>query len=158
VDTPSPEFARTLAVNLSSQFYVAKYVTPMMLEAGSGAIVNTTSTQALQCQERVLAYAASKGAVLSMTKSMALDLAPRGIRVNAIAPGSIDTPMLREAAQRFSPEDPAGQVARWGRAHPLGRVGTPAEVAKLVAFLLLDATFMTGAIVTIDGGLTARLM
>ncbi len=158
LDTDGEEFSRTLRVNLFSQFFVAKHVVPMMIAAGSGAVVNTTSAQAFQCQERVLAYAASKGAVLTMTKSMALDLAPHGIRVNAIAPGSIDTPMLRWAADQFSPQDPDAAVAAWGKLHPLGRVGTPEEVAALVVFLLTEATFMTGAIVPIDGGLTTRLM
>lgn len=158
LDTSSDLFARTLAVNLHSQFYVVRQVAPMMIAAGSGAVVNTTSAQAFQCQDRVLAYAASKGAVVSLTKSMALDLAPFGIRVNAIAPGSVDTPMLRAAARLFEPDDPDQAVAAWGAKHPLGRVGTPEEVARLVRFLLTEATFMTGAIVAVDGGLTTRLM
>ena len=158
LDTTSEEFERTLMVNLFSHFYVAKHIVPMMIDAGAGAIVNTASVQALQCQERVLAYSASKGAVLTMTKSMALDLAPYNIRVNAIAPGSIDTPMLRSSARLFQPEDPEAAIKEWGAKHPLGRVGTPDEVATLVAFLLTEATFMTGSIVCIDGGLTTRLM
>lgn len=158
IDTASPAFEHTLRVNVFGHYYTAKYVVPFMETNGTGAVVNTTSAQALQCQDRVLAYAASKGAILSMTKSMALDLASKGIRVNAIAPGSVDTPMLRKAAQFLAPDDPEQAVADWGALHPLGRVGHATEVARLVGFLLLEATFMTGAIVSVDGCLTARLM
>jgi len=159
LDTTTEAFERTIRVNLFGHYHTAKHVVPLMLEGEEGAsVVNTTSAQAFQCQEGVLAYAASKGAILTMTKSMALDLAPYGIRVNAIAPGSVDTPMLRHAAALFSPEDPEQIIAQWGAQHPLGRVGTSDEVARLVWFLLADATFMTGAIVNVDGGLTVRLM
>ncbi len=158
LDTTSEAFIETLQVNLFGHYYTAKHLVPLMLAGGGGAIVNTTSAQAMQCQEQVLAYATSKGAILTMTKSMALDLAPRGIRVNAIAPGSIDTPMLRKAARRFAPEDPERMISQWGVQHPVGRVGTAEEVANLVWFLLSEATFMTGTVVSIDGGLTSRLM
>ncbi len=158
IDTTSEAFSETIHVNLFGHYYTAKHIVPLILEAGGGAIVNTTSAQALQCQENVLAYAASKGAILTMTKSMALDLASHGIRVNAIAPGSIDTPMLRKAAELFSPDNPGSVLSAWGAQHPLGRVGTAEEVARLVWFLLSEATFMTGTIVSIDGGLTSRLM
>jgi len=158
LDTSAESFERTIRVNLFGHYHTVKHVVPLILEGGGGSVVNTTSAQAFQCQEGVLAYAASKGAILTMTKSMALDLAPHGIRVNAIAPGSVDTPMLRQAARLFSPDDPEKILAEWGARHPLGRVGTADEVARLVWFLLVDATFMTGAIVNVDGGLTVQLM
>ena len=156
-DTPAELWKKTLAVNLDGQFYTAKHCMLSMRARGGGAVVNTASVQAVQCQANVAAYTASKGAILALTRSMAVDGAPFGIRVNAICPGSVDTPMLRYAAGLASPDDPAGAIAQWGKSHLLGRVGTAAEVAELVAFLLMKATFMTGAAVTIDGGLTVKL-
>ena len=93
-----------------------------------------------------------------MTRTMALDHADEGVRVNAVSPGSIDTPMLRESAQLFNPDAVEETVASWGALHPLGRVGQPREVARVVLFLSSDdASFMTGANVVVDGGLTIGL-
>lgn len=157
-DTPTEVWRKTLAVNVDSQYFFAKYSVPAMRRRGGGAIVNTASVQGLQSQANVAAYATSKAAILGLTRSMAVDCAPYGIRVNAICPGSIDTPLLREAAQLMAPDDPEGAIHAWGQHHVLGRVGTPEEVAHTVLFLLREATFITGATIVVDGGLTVKLM
>jgi NAD(P)-dependent dehydrogenase (short-subunit alcohol dehydrogenase family) len=109
-------------------------------------------------QKTVAAYAASKGGIVSFTKTVALDHAADGIRCNCIAPGSIHTPMLDDAARTFSPADPAQALTEWGHLHPIGRVGRPEEVAKTVLFLASeDASFITGACLSVDGGLLASL-
>jgi NAD(P)-dependent dehydrogenase (short-subunit alcohol dehydrogenase family) len=147
-----------LGVNLRGQFMTCKYAIPEMVKRGRGAIINTASVQAFATQRTVAAYAASKAGVVALTKTLALDHAPQNIRVNCICPGSIDTPMLRNAAQTFVPENPEGAILEWGAIHPIGRVGTPQDVAELVAFLASDAAgFITGAPFLIDGGLLAGL-
>jgi NAD(P)-dependent dehydrogenase (short-subunit alcohol dehydrogenase family) len=159
VDTPEDEWDRVLAVNLKGMYLAARFVVPQMRELGGGAIVNVASVQAFGAQRSVAAYAASKGGVVALTRAMAVDHAAEGVRVNAVCPGSVDTPMLRSAADRWRGSRTADEmVAEWGRAHPLGRVATPEEVAELIAFLASDrARFITGSEHRIDGGLTAGL-
>ena len=109
-------------------------------------------------RQLVAAYAASKGAIVSFTMTVALDHAAENIRCNCIAPGSIQTPMLEMAANLFSAHDPPQAIRDRGRMHPLGRVGTPEEVAKLVLFLASDdAAFCTGGCYRIDGGLLSAI-
>ena len=156
-DLPEEDWDRIIAVNLKSHFLMAKYCIPEMKKRGGGVIINNASVQGLQSQKQVPAYAASKGGVLSLTRSLALDYAEQNIRVVAICPGSIDTPMLRDSAAFFSPQDPEGAVQQWGKKHPLGRIGTPADVANLVLFLASEkASFITGEWVCVDGGLMAK--
>lgn len=158
VDTDEDTWDRTLSVNLKGIYLAAKYCVPEMITGGGGAIVNVASVQGLMSQPNVAAYAASKGAVIAMTRTMALDHAKDNIRVNSLCPGSIDTPLLRFAADMISPEDPAGAIMEWGKLHPLGRVGQPSEMAEVVLFLVSEAaSFMTGAAVVADGGLTIGL-
>ncbi len=159
VDTPEEEWDRVLAVNLKGMFLAAKYAIPSMRRRGGGSIVNVSSVQAYATQEAVVAYAASKGGVVSLTTAMAVDHAREGIRVNVVCPGSVDTPMLRASARRFSAAGGEDDLLRtWGASHPLGRVGQPAEIGELIAFLASDAaSFVTGASFTIDGGLTAQV-
>jgi len=159
VDTPEEEWDRVMAVNLKGMYQAARFVVPQMRELGGGAIVNVASVQAFGAQRAVAAYAASKGGVVALTRAMAVDHAAEGVRVNAVCPGSVDTPMLRSAADRWRGARTADDlVAEWGRAHPLGRVATAGEVAELIAFLASDrARFITGAEHRIDGGLTAGL-
>ncbi len=158
VDTDEEVWDRTLAVNLKGIYLAAKYCIPQMIKGGGGAIVNVASVQGLMSQPNVAAYAASKGAIIAMTRTMALDHAKDNVRVNSLCPGSIDTPLLRFAADTFNPEDPEGAIADWGKLHALGRVGRPSEMADVALFLVSDAaSFMTGATVVADGGLTIGL-
>lgn len=144
--------------NLKGTFLACKYAIPRMRQRGGGAIVNTASVQAFASQKTVPAYAASKGGVVSLTTTIALDHAADNIRCNCIAPGTIRTPMVDQAADTFGPDDHEGTIAAWGRLHPLGRVGTPEEVANLVLFLASDeAAFCTGGAYRVDGGLLSPL-
>jgi NAD(P)-dependent dehydrogenase (short-subunit alcohol dehydrogenase family) len=148
-----------MQVNVGGIYLFAHFGVPEMRKRGGGAIVNLASVQGRACQRRVAAYVASKGAIHSLTRAMALDFAPDNIRVNSISPGSVATPILELAARTFSPDEPVAEVfKRFGAAHPLGRVGTPEEVAEMAAFLASDkASFCTGADYLIDGGLLAGI-
>ncbi len=154
-ETPEEVWDRILNVNLKSHFLMSKYAIPEMRKRGGGVIINTASVQGLQSQKRVPAYAASKGGVLSLTRQMALDYAEEGIRVLAVCPGAIDTPMLRAAAA-LEQGDSDETVRQWGRTHPLGRIGKPEDIANVMLFLASDkASFMTGEYVCVDGGYMA---
>ena len=142
--------------NLKGQFLMAKHAIGEIRARGGGAIVNMASVQALASQRRVASYAASKGGVVSLTKSLALDHAPDRIRVNCVLPGSVRTPMLRHAAE-LEEGDPEQIIQTWGRIHPRGTVIEPEEIAAVVLFLLSDdSSAMTGAAVVADAGLTAQ--
>ena len=157
VESTSPEtWDEVMAVNLRSMFLMAKHAVPLMRENGGGAIVNISSAQALASQRNVVAYTASKGAIVAMTRAMAVDHAPEGIRVNSICPGSVDTPLLREAARRVAPDDPERVLAEWGSTFPIGRVARPSEIADVALFLVSPySSFVTGADLRADGGLLA---
>jgi NAD(P)-dependent dehydrogenase (short-subunit alcohol dehydrogenase family) len=144
--------------NLKGTFLTAKYAIPAMRARGGGAIVNTASAQAFASQPAVAAYSASKGAVVAMTRTLALDHAGDGIRVNCVCPGSVVTPMLRYGAEHLDDRDPEETMQDWGLQHPIGRLIQPDDVAALVAFLASDeAAAITGAPYLVDGGLLARL-
>lgn len=147
-----------IGINLKGSFLTCKYAIPEMRKRGGGSIVNTASVQAFASQKTVAAYSASKGGVFSFTTTVALDHAHENIRCNCIAPGSIRTPMLEDAADTFGGDDPEGAITEWGRLHPLGRVGRPDEVASLVLFLASDdSSFCTGGCYRVDGGLLSTL-
>lgn len=141
--------------NLTSVWRFMRCVVPHMRRAGKGSIVNMSSVQSLKGFHGWAAYAAAKGGINALTQQTALELAPAGIRVNAVAPGTIMTPLnekvFREAA------DPDDLIRRWNDAHPLGRFGEAEEVAEAVLFLASDrASFITGDIVRVDGGLVVK--
>lgn len=158
VNTDDDTWERTIGVNLKGPYLVSKYCIPEMEKRGGGAIVNIASIQGLQSQPNVAAYAASKGGLLAMTRTMAQDHAPR-IRVNAVCPGAIDTPMLRWGAEQFSGGLPYEEAVRqWTQDDPIPRAGKAEEVAKTVLFLLSDdSSFTTGAHFVVDGGHMAVL-
>lgn len=159
VDTSEKVWDDVLDVNLKGIFLASKYAIPEMKKRGGGAIVLISSVQAYASQTGVAAYTASKGAINALTRAMALDHAADNITVNAVCPASIDTPMLRWAADLWKGEGTADEtLAAWGKGHPIGRVGKPSEVAELVAFLASDkARFITGADMKIDGGVLSKL-
>ena len=153
-ELPDEMWDSILTVNLKSHFWMAKRCIPQMLARGGGVIVNTASVQGLQSQKGVSAYAASKGGVLSLTRQLALEYATQNIRVLAVAPGTFDTPLLRQVAKGIA--DPT-YMKRLTDAYPMKRFGKPEELARVVAFLASPAaSFMTGECVTVDGGIMAQ--
>lgn len=159
LETEPEIWNRCMAVNVGGTYLMSRAVIPEMQKRGSGSIVNLASVQGFACQRGVSAYATSKGAILSLTRSLALDFARDKIRVNSICPGAIETPMLASSADHFGTGIPHEIVfARFGAAHPLGRIGAPEEIAELAAFLASDrASFCTGSAFTADGGLLAGI-
>jgi NAD(P)-dependent dehydrogenase (short-subunit alcohol dehydrogenase family) len=157
VETTSVEtWDEVLNINLRGMFLTAKHALPLMRVNGGGSIVNVSSAQAIASQQNVVAYTASKGAIVAMTRAMAVDYAPENIRVNSVCPGSVDTPMLRASASSIDAVDPDRVIAEWGRGHPLGRVGQAREIADTILFLASDlSSFVTGADLRVDGGVLA---
>lgn len=145
----------TISTNLTSVWRGMRVCVPAMRAQGGGAVVNISSVQALRGFKGWAAYAASKGGINALTQQAAVDLAPAKIRVNAVAPGTIMTPLNEKVFATVA--DPQALIETWNRAHPLGRFGQPEEVAELVLFLASDrASFITGEIVRVDGGLVVR--
>ena len=141
--------------NLTSVWRFMKCVVPHMRKQGRGAIVNMSSVQSLKGFHGWPAYAAAKGGVNALTQQTALELAPFGIRVNAVAPDTIMTPLNEKVFREAS--DPEELISRWNAAHPIGRFGEAREVAEAVLFLVSDrASFITGDILRVDGGLVIK--
>jgi NAD(P)-dependent dehydrogenase (short-subunit alcohol dehydrogenase family) len=158
-DTDEATWDEVFDINVKGMYLTAHFAIPEMKKRGGGAIVNVSSVQAFASQKSVAAYTASKGAINALTRAMALDHAADNIRVVTVCPGSVDTPMLRYAADIWKGDQTSDQmVASWGAMHPLGRVGTPEDVAELIAFLASDrASFITGGEYKIDGGLLSAI-
>ena len=154
-ETAEDAWDRQIAVNLQSVYLVSHHVVPVMLEQGAGAIVNNASVAALVGDLKSAAYCASKGGVGMLTKAMALDYAQRGIRVNAICCGEIDTPLFVKESYQIG-MTPDSYRAILNEAHPIGRIGLPSEAAAAVAYLASDdASFLTGVLLPVDGGYSA---
>lgn len=150
VDLDDQEFDATLSLNLRTAFVFSRAVARLMLESGGGRIVNIASIVAERALPGLAAYSIAKAGVLALTRTMAVELAPANVFVNAVAPGHIVT----ATAMRVVPE-----AVRAGRdaVIPTGKQGTPEDIARSVVFLLADATWLTGAVLTVDGGHTAAL-
>lgn len=150
-DTPLEVWEDVFAVNARGTFLTCKHAIPDMIARGGGAIVNVASVAALVGLKNRAAYCASKGAVVALTRALAVDHVGDGIRVNAVCPGTVDSPWVRRLV------DEAGESLDALRARqPLGRLGTPDEIAEAIVYLASDrAAFVTGSVFTIDGGLTA---
>jgi dihydroanticapsin dehydrogenase len=155
VDTTDEEWDRVMAVNVRSAFLHSRAVLPVMVEQGSGAIVSTASISGLIGLPGQAAYCASKGALVQLTRQLAVEYGPLGIRVNAVAPGAIETPFLRSFVD--AQPDPAALEQMIAANHPLGRWASAQEVAEAIVFLASDAAaFVTGTIFPVDGGFTAQ--
>lgn len=151
------DWDRVVDVNLKGTFSMCRHAIPA-LEAARGCIVNVSSDAGLWGNKEAAIYCASKGGVTVLTKALAVELAPRGVRVNAVCPGDVDSPMLRYQAEAFGGGDPDGYFADLLKAYPQrpARFIRPDEIAELIAFLVSDrATPITGAAISIDFGLTA---
>lgn len=154
LDCSEEEWDEQIDVNLKGTFLMSKFALPHMIRQGSGVIINNSSGWGIAGGDAAVAYCASKGGVVLLTKAMAIDHGRQGIRVNCICPGDVDTPML--------PEDARMRGQKWEdylagcKNRPMGRIGTPEEIAKAALFLASDdSSFMTGAALVVDGGGTA---
>ena len=156
LDTSDEAWRRVMATNLDGTFFMARAAIRTMQGNGGGAIINLASTVGLVGTPGMPAYCASKGAVVNLTRALALDHASDGIRVNAVCPGAVDTPML-VSGHRGAGSSPEEVLARSRAGIPQGRIPMPEEVARLIIFLATDDSLhITGAAISIDGGYTAR--
>ncbi len=151
IATSETEWDRVMAVNVKSIFLMCKLVVPIMVAQGGGSIVNTASGWGIVGGKDAVSYCASKGAVVLLTKAMAIDHGPDKVRVNCVCPGDTDTPMLRSEAQQLGMPDFA--LVEAGSSRPLMRVGQASEIAQAVLFLASDrSSFVTGDALVVDGG------
>jgi glucose 1-dehydrogenase len=161
VDTTVEEWDMVIANNLRPAFLLSKLAYPLLKMAGGGAIVNVSSVHAVQTSANVAAYATSKGGLVALTRAIAIEFARDNIRVNAVLPGAVDTPMLRAGLNRghLAGGDENSRLDNLARKTVNGRVGRPEEIAHAIYFLADDSqsSFMTGQAMIVDGGATARL-
>ncbi|HEY59396.1 MAG TPA: SDR family oxidoreductase [Anaerolineae bacterium] len=161
IETSVEEWDKVMSSNLRSVFLGAKLVYPLLKAAGGGAIVNVSSVHAVATSANIAAYAASKGGLLALTRAMAIEFAKDNIRVNAILPGAVDTPMLRAGLQRghVGGKSVSKRLEDLASKTVIGRVGKPQEIASAICFLAdnQQSSFMTGQALVVDGGATARL-
>lgn len=151
LDTSEEEWDRVIAVNVKSVFLLSKYAIPIMAAAGGGVIINTASGWGLVGGRKAAAYCASKGAVVQLTKALALDHGGQNIRVNCLCPGDTDTPMLRSEAQQLG--EPYEEFLAEAARRPLRRIGQAEDIAQAALYLASDAaSFVTGTVLVVDGG------
>ncbi len=151
VETTAEEWDRVFGVNVKSIFLMCKHVVPIMAANGGGSIVNTGSGWGLKGGGQAISYCASKGAVVNMTRALAIDHGPQGIRVNSVNPGDVNTGMLLEEARQLSQDANAFLAESADR--PLGRMGQPSEIAAAVVWLASDdSSYVTGSALVVDGG------
>ena len=152
VTTTEEVWDKTMNVNLKGHWLMSKYAIPEMLKRGKGSIVNVSSVQGLASQKNVVAYSTSKHAMIGLTRSMAVDMASRNVRVNCVCPGTVNTPMIQSIIELDTNPDKLKSIL--DKMHPLGRIAQPSEIGEVIAFLASDrSSFMTGSIVVVDGGL-----
>ncbi len=160
LETTPEEWDSVMAVNVRSVYLAVRHIHPFM-QGREAAIVIVSSVHALATSANIAAYGTSKGALAALTRTLAIELAPDRIRVNAILPGAVDTPMLREGLRRghLKGEKVADLMEQLGARHPVGRVGRPEEIAEAILFLADSdySSFITGQALIVDGGATARL-
>ena len=153
LDISEAEWDRVLNVNLKGAFLCSKYVIPEMIKSGGGVIVNVASVIGLVGGEGEVAYCASKGGLIALTKALALDFADHNIRVNCICPGSVETPMRQRIMAQKTPEERRAAELKI----PIKRVAKPEEIARAILFLASEeSSYMTGSVLVVDGGWTAR--
>jgi NAD(P)-dependent dehydrogenase (short-subunit alcohol dehydrogenase family) len=152
VETDEASWDRMFAVHVRGAYLCSKYALPVMIEGRrGGAVINVSSVAGLVGLQRMAAYCAAKGAIIALTRAMAADFAPHGIRVNCIAPGTTMTPLGQRLIENDTPEKLAQRLSRY----PLGRFGQPEEIARSVLFLASDdSSYTTGTCLVMDGGLT----
>ena len=151
------DWDRSLAVNAKGTFLCSQAAAAPMLAAGRGSIINQGSVAALVGVANFASYCAAKGAVVALTRSMSVDLAPHGIRVNVICPGTVYTPLMEPMLRARGGGDLAAGLAMTVTKYPIGRLGTPGEIAAVALFLAGDdSSFLTGSVITADGGMTSQ--
>jgi NAD(P)-dependent dehydrogenase (short-subunit alcohol dehydrogenase family) len=156
-DATDDDWDRAMSVNAKGTFVCSRAAVPHLEASGGGAIVNQGSVAALVGVPNFAAYCAAKGAVVALTRSMAVDLAPRKIRVNVICPGTVFTPLMEPMLRARGDGDLEAGLAKTLLKYPIGRLGTPEEIARVAAFLASDdASFLTGSVIAADGGMTAQ--
>ncbi len=161
LDTSAAEWDAVMASNLRSVFLGIKLAHPLLKASSGGAVVNVSSVHAVATSANIAAYAASKGGLLALTRAMAIEFAPDNIRVNAVLPGAVDTPMLHAGLSRshVGQGTLAARLENLAHKTVIGRVGTPDEIAEAIYFLADNqrSSFMTGQALIVDGGATSRL-
>jgi NAD(P)-dependent dehydrogenase (short-subunit alcohol dehydrogenase family) len=157
VDVTEEDWDRCFSVNAKGTFLCSRAAAPYLAAGGVGSIINQGSVAALVGIPQFAAYCAAKGAVVALTRSMAVDLSPQGIRVNAICPGTVFTPLMEPMLKARGDGDLQAGLAKTIAKYPIGRLGTPEEIARVALFLACDdSSFLTGSIVAADGGMTTQ--